>query len=412
MSINKLTEAGIKNAKPSGTGKRRKLFDGDGLFLLIDPKGGKWWRFKYRYQGVEKTLSLGVYPTISLKDARELREKAKKQVALGQEPVSPKKAAIIQEANEVKNSFEYVAREWHSNFLESWTKSTAARILTRLEQDIFPYIGKMEISAIKAPILLEHLRRVEKRGAIETTHRILQECGRIFRYAIATGRAENDPASALKNTIKPTVSTHFASLKDPKDIRNLLINIDNYKGSFIVRCALKIAPLVFVRPGELRKAQWDEFDFDAKEWRIPAARMKMRELHVVPLSEQVIEILNELRPYTMSSIYLFPSPRSNVRPLSDATLLNALRNMGYSKEEITVRGFRSMASTLLNEQGYNRDWIERQLAHSEHNSIRAAYNYAEYLPERRKMMQDWADYLDELKDNKVINFVQKGFYFH
>ena len=227
----------------------------------------------------------------------------------------------------------------------------------------------------------------------------MQNCSQVFRYAIATGRAERDIAADLRGALKPVKETNLASIKEPKGIGALLRNIDAYTGNVIVRAALRMAPYVFVRPGELRRAEWSEFSLDA-EWRIPAERMKMRQLHIVPLSRQVLTVLDDLRQYTGRGRYLFPSMRANSAPISDMTLLAGLPRLGYGKEEMTVHGFRSMASTLLNEQGYNRDWIERQLAHGERNSIRAAYNYAEYLPERRRMMQEWADYLDELRESK------------
>ena len=258
----------------------------------------------------------------------------------------------------------------------------------------------MPIDTITPLKLLEALRRIEARGAVETAHRALQNCGCIFRYAIATGRAERDSAADLKGALAPVVSKNFATITEPKGIGRLLRDIYAYEGNLIVRAALCIAPYVFVRPVELRAAEWAEFNLDTAEWRIPSARMKMRQVHIVPLARQVISILEDLRQYTGHGRYLFPSMRGESRCISDATLLRALRCMGYSKEEMTVHGFRSMASTLLNERGYNRDWIERQLAHGERNSIRAAYNYAEYLPERQKMMQWWADYLDGLRDIK------------
>ena len=259
-------------------------------------------------------------------------------------------------------------------------------------------MGKSPISKITPSELLSVLRRIESRGAIETAHRLQQTCGQVFRYAVVTGRADRDPTNDLRGALQPVRKRHYASITEPTAIADLLKSIGGYEGSFITKCALQLAPLVFVRPGELRRAEWTEINFNTEEWRIPAEKMKMRCLHIVPLSKQTISILKELHPLTSSGKYLFPSVKSLSRPMSENTINAALRRLGYSKEEMTGHGFRSMASTLLNEQGWNRDAIERQLAHSERNSIRAAYNYAEHLPERRKMMQTWADYLDKLRE--------------
>lgn len=386
-----LTELQIKNAKP--TEKVQRLFDGGGLYLEISPSGGKLWRLKYRVDGREKRLSFGPYPTVTLKEAREKREKAKKLLVDGIDPGAAKKAEKEAEAG----SFEAVTKEWLDKYNPSWTPGHADRIARRLERDVFPWLGGKPINQITPPELLSTLRRVETRGHVETAHRILASCGQVFRYAIATGRAEKDITQDLRGALPPVKVKHLASIIDPKEIGAMLRAFDEYDGSFITKCALKLTPLVFVRPGELRQAKWTEINFEDKEWRIPAERMKMRVMHIVPLSRQAIEILQELQPFTGKSDFLFPGARTTTRPMSNATIINALRRMGYTKDEMTAHGFRSMASTILNEQGYNRDWIERQLAHSESNTVRAAYNYAEYLPERRKMMQEWADYLDILK---------------
>ena len=270
-------------------------------------------------------------------------------------------------------------------------------ILHRLERDAFPWIGSRNIAEITAPQLLTVLRRIEHRGAVETAHRILQVCGQVFRYAVATGRAERDPSADLRGALPPSKAKHLASITDPARIGELLRAIDGYRGSFIVRCALRLSPLLFVRPGELRKAEWREFDLDAGEWRIPAARMKARAPHVVPLARQSLEILRELEPLTGGGHYVFPGNRSEKRPMSENTTTAALRRLGFEQGGMTAHGFRSMASTMLNEQGWNRDAIERQLAHAERDKVRAAYNYAQHLVERRKMMQAWADHLDALR---------------
>lgn len=395
-----LTDIKIRNAKPgikpdgSTTTKPYRLSDDRGLYLEISPSGGKYWRFKYRINGKEKRLSLGVYPDVSLKLARERRDSSRKQVAEGIDPSELRKAEKITQAG--LESFEFVAREWHSKHKRNWSDSHSERTITRLENDVFPWLGKENIADINPPKLLAVLRRVENRGALETAHRIHQICGQIFRYAIATGRAERDSAADLKGALPPAKPKHHASITDPKKVGELMRAIRGYSGAFITSCALNLAPLVFVRPGELRNAEWSEFDFSNAEWRIPAEKMKMKVLHIVPLSRQAMVILNELKPLTGAGKYLFPSTRTRARPISENTINAALRRLGYKKEEMTGHGFRSMASTILNEQGWNRDAIERQLAHSERNGVRAAYNYAEYLADRRKMMQSWADYLDRL----------------
>ena len=396
-----LTDTAIRSAKPQA--KAVKLFDGGGLYLEVSPAGGKWWRWKYRFGGKEKRLSFGVYPDVSLKAAREKRDVSRKQLATGTDPGEARKAARLAQAG--AESFEAIAREWHGKFSPGWVASHGDRILRRLEKDLFPWLGKRPIEEVKAPELLAVLRRIESRGAQETAHRAMQNCGQVFRYAVATGRAERDPTGDLRGALPPPKEKHHASIIEPKRVGALLRAIDSYEGFFATKCALRLAPLVFVRPGELRKAQWPEIDFDKAEWRVPAERMKMREQHIVPLSRQAVEILQELEPLTNRGMparpdapcYVFPGAHSRARPMSDNAILAALRRMGYTKDEMTGHGFRSMASTLLHEQGWNHQVIERQLAHAERNAVSAAYNFAEHLPERRKMMQVWADYLDALK---------------
>lgn len=394
----KLTDTFLRNLK--ATGNVKKYSDGEGLYLHLSATGGKLWRMAYRFGGKQKTLSIGTYPAVGLKDARNRREEAKSMLAAGIDPGEQKQAAKAAAQVETKNSFEAVAREWHALQSPKWVESHRANIIVGLQKDFFPHIGKMPIHEVTAATLLSVLRRIEARSAPKTAKKMRQTCGQIFRYAIATDRADRDPSADLRDALTPAKTKSFASLKDPKAIGALLRNIDAYEGNVIVRCALQMAPYVFVRPSELRRAEWSEFllEGDTPEWRIPADRMKMKAVHIVPLARQVIAVLQELRPYSQHSRYLFPSMRATSAPISDMTLLGALRRLGYNKDEMTVHGFRSMASTLLNERGYNRDWIERQLAHGERNSVRAAYNYAEYLQERRKMMQEWADYLDELKN--------------
>ena len=396
----KLTATKVKSVKPGK--KPQKLSDGGGMFLLVQSSGAKLWRLSYRYDGRQKTLSLGKYPAVSLAEAREKREELKRLLAKGIDPGAHRKS--VKFAN--SDTFEALAREWHDKFKPTWAKSHAARILRRLEKDIFPWLGKKQIKTIDPPELLSVIRRIEARGAVETAHRTLQSCGQVFRYSIATGRAERDPAADLRGAIPPTKVTHHPSVKGPEAVAKLLRAIDSYEGSSITRCALQLAPFVFVRPGELRHAEWAEIDLEKGEWRIPAEKMKMREIHIVPLARQACEILEELQPLTGDGKYVFPSVRSSDRPMSENTVNAALRRLGYEKHEMTGHGFRSIASTLLHEQGWPSAVIERQLAHGERNKIKAAYNYAEYLSERRKMMQAWADYLYGLKsasESKVVN---------
>ncbi len=396
-----LTDRAIINLKPAS--KQTKHFDGGGLHLVVYPTGGKAWRLSYRFQNKEKLLSLGMYPAVTLKRAREKREEAKALLAEGIDPGEHKREVAKVEAELTENTFENIAREWHAKFSERWEPKNARKILIRMEKDIFPFIGNRSITTIKPAELLTVVRRIELRGAVEYAHRTMQYCGKVFRYAIATGRAEHDISADLRGAIPPPKTKHHATITDPVKVGQLLRAIDNYDGHFIVACALKLAPLTFVRPGELRGAEWEEFDFSREEWRIPAARMKMNEQHIVPLARQSVEILRALHKVNGHGKFLFPSVRTDQRPMSDNTVNAALRRMGYAKEEMTGHGFRSMASTLLNEQGWNRDAIERQLAHAERNKVRASYNFAEFLPERRKMMQAWADYLDTLKSDSPPN---------
>ena len=391
-----LTDTVVRNAKPKE--KSYRLFDGGGLYVEVAPNGGKWWRLKFRFGAKEKRLSLGVYPEISLKDAREKRDANRKLLRNGVDPSASRKAEQATQADAGANSFEVIAREWYAKFSPGWAVSHGDKIIRRLERDVFPWIGKSAVATITAPELLTVLRRIEGRKAIETAHRAMQNCSRVFRYAIATGRAERDPSVDLRGALPPSQEIHHASITEPKAIGELLRAIDGYQGSVVTKCALQLAPLVYVRPGELRKAEWLEINLEAAEWRIPATRMKMRAPHIVPLSHQAVAILKEeLFPLTGGGKHLFPSVRTSQRAMSENTVNAALRRLGYMHDEMTGHGFRSMASTLLNEQGWNRDAIERQLAHAERDAVRAAYNYAEHLPERRKMMQSWADYLDNLR---------------
>ena len=381
--------------------RARKYFDGGGLFLFIPTNGSKLWRMAYRFEGKSKLLSFGDYPTLSLKDARERREAAKKLLAQGIDPSEHKREERKARLTAQRDSFQNIAREWHETRLAEFSEKHRGTVMYRLETYIFPGIGAKHIAKLDTQDILAVVKPLEQKGCYETSRRLLQIINQVFRYAIVTGRAKHNIAADLRGALRPRKVTHRAALVEPIKVGQLLRDIDAYEGYFPLICALKLAPLVFTRPTELRAAQWKEFDLDDKEWRIPAERMKMRRQHIVPLSTQAVCILEDLYDVTGDGTYLFPSTRTATRPISDATMLNALRRMGYQKQEMSVHGFRSIASTLLNELGYNRDWIERQLAHGETNGVRAAYNYAEYLPERRRMMQEWADYLDKLRDGTM-----------
>lgn len=390
--IDKLNDALVRNAKPESNGKQIKLSDGGGLYLLIHPNGGKYWRMNYRFGNRQCTLALGIYPDVSLKKAREKRDNARKQIADGIDPSALKQAEKQAQAD----SFEAIAKEWNAKRSRRVSSLYAEKTMRRLERDIFPWLGKRPIKEIQASDLLVALQRIEKRGAHETAHRVRALCGEVFRYAIATGRAERDPTADLRGALTQVKHKSMATITDPKEVGKLLRAIAGYSGTFVTRCALQLAPLTFVRPGELRHAEWPEFDLEAAEWRIPKERMKMKVMHIVPLSRQAVEILRELLPYTGRGRYVFPSVRTLDRPMSENTVNAAFRRMGFGQDEIVGHGLRATASTLLHEMGWQSDVIERQLAHAERNKVKAAYNYAQYLPERRKMMQVWADYLDDL----------------
>lgn len=391
-----LTELACKNAKSAD--KTVKLFDSGGLYLQVNQNGSKWWRLKYRFDGKEKLLAIGVYPEVTLSRARDQRDDAKRQIKNGVCPSEKKKTEKLLRHVAKENSFKAVGEEWYKSRSKNWAPNTAKKMKHFLEKALYPWLANRPIAEIKAPELLAVLKAIEKRGKLELAHRIRECAGQVFRYAIATGRAERDPSADLKGALPPVRQKHHASIIDPKKIGELLKAIDGYQGSLIAKCAMQLAPLVFVRPGELRHAEWSEFDLENKQWRIPAAKMKMRDAHIVPLSRQALEILNAVQPFTGRGRYVFPSMRSENRPMSENTVNAGLRRLGYDKSEMTGHGFRSMASTLLHEQGWPHDAIERQLAHSERNSVVAAYNYAQHIPKRTEMMQAWADFLDELKN--------------
>lgn len=389
-----LSDTAIKNSKPKD--KPYKMTDGTGLYLLVNQRG-KYFRMDYKFQGKRKTLALGVYPIVTLKEARQKCLDAKNQLANNVDPSQHKKDMGSRQKNTQSDSLEYVAREWLSKNKHMWKPDHAVKIIRRLEQNIFPWLGEKQIGSVTAPELLATLRRVEDRGVVETAHRVKQILGQVFRYAIVTGRAERDPSADLKGALTPYRSKHMSTITNPKEVAALLRAIDGYQGHFVTRCALQLAPLVFVRPGELRQAEWKDIDLDSAEWRIPAEKMKMNKVHIVPLSTQAIRIIKEIKPLTGDYRYVFPAMTTNKRPMSNNTILAALRRMGYQKEEMSGHGFRAMASTLLHENSWPSHIIELQLAHVETNSVKAAYNHALYLDDRRKMMQWWADYLDTLK---------------
>lgn len=389
-----LADTVIRNAKVKE--KPYKLTDGRGLYLLVN-SAGKYFRFDYRFQGKRKTLALGVYPDVSIAQARDRLSEARKLLADGVDPGEKRKTAKAIEAGQAAKAFETVAREWFEKKRDEWVESHAVTVIARLEGNVFPMIGARQVDEITAPELLKVLRVMEARGAKELARRVKHICGQVFRYAIACGLAERDPSADLRGALASPKKKNRATITDPKQVGALLRAISGYQGSFATRCALRFAPLVFVRPGELRHAEWTEFDLDQAEWKIPAEKMKMKRPHIVPLSRQAVAVLREIAPVTGRGRYVFPSLRTGYRPMSENTVLAALRRLGYGKEEMTAHGFRAMASTLLHEKGWPSDVIERQLAHIEKNSVKAAYNYAQHLPERREMMQAWADYLDALE---------------
>lgn len=392
----------IINAKPRE--KEYKLSDGGGLYLLVTPSGGKLWRLKYRFGGLEKKLALGAFPEISLADARQRRAEAREQIAKGIDPSAAKKeqeAALLQE----QETFEVVAREWHNQFSSQWAPRTAEAILLMLARDVFGEIGDKPLAAINAPVLLAMFRRIEARGAAYTAHRVRGLCGQVFRYGVATGRCDRDPTGDLRGALTPIKTTHRAATTDPKEVAPLLRMLDSYQGSLVVRCALRLLPLLFVRPGELRAMQWADVDLDKGEWSYMVNKTKTP--HIVPLSKQAVMILQEVQPLTGNGQYAFPSARTNARPISDMTLNAAMRRMGIdTKTEITGHGFRAVARTILDEVlGFRPEFIEHQLAHAVRDPLGRAYNRTAHLPERRNMMQIWADYLEQLaagEENKII----------
>ncbi len=419
-----LTDAAILAAK--ATEKPYKLFDGGGLYLLINPDGSRWWRVKYRYAGREKLVSVGVYRPgqpghVGAKEAREQLDAIKRQLRDGIDPGAARKAEKAARIDRAAGAFELIAREWHAKQTPTWSADYADKELRQLVLHVFPTIGERPIAELTSRDLLDVLQKIEAKGRAETAHRVRRSLSAIMRYAVLTHRVDTDPSAALKGALAPVPNNHFAAITEPKKAGALLRAIRGYDGTTVTRCALELAALTFVRPGELRAARWDEFAFDLADppkgkkpqhpepqWRIPAERMKMRRQHLVPLSSQAVAVLRELHKVTGPDGFVFPSIRSKAKCMSENTINAALRGMGYAQDEMTGHGFRHMASTLLHERGYRSEWIERQLAHADANAIRARYNYAEHLPERRRMMQEWADYLDGLASGaKVVNIKTK-----
>ncbi len=394
-----LTDTTIRNTKPSD--KPSKLFDGGGLFLLIAPTGGRLWRLKYRFGGKEKLLALGAYPDVSLKKARERRDEARKLLADGVDPGANRKAQKAAKLASAADSFEVIGREWFARFVPTWAETHSSKIIQRLEKDVFPWLGSRPIAEITAPELLTVLRRIEDRGALDTALRAKQNCGQIFRYAVASGRAERDPSGDLRGALAPVRHENFPALTDPVQVAELLRAIEAFRGTFIVKCALQLAPILFVRPGELRTAEWTGFDLDKAEWRYLVT--KTRTEHLVPLASQAVAILRELHALTGQRQYVFPG-RDPRKPMSGAAVNAALRRLGYdTRTEITGHGFRAMARTILHEELHVKpEVIEHQLAHKVPDALGTAYNRTRFLAERRAMMQQWADYLDRLRTGAQI----------
>ncbi|HVW66025.1 MAG TPA: integrase arm-type DNA-binding domain-containing protein [Nitrosospira sp.] len=390
----KLNDMAVRKAKPEA--KPYKMADGGGMYLEVMPSGSKYWRFKYRFGGKEKRLAFGVYPDVSLSLARSRRDDARKLLANEVDPGVVKKQSKRASKESAANSFEAIAREWFAKFAIEWAPSHADKIISRLENDVFPWMGSRPISEIKPMELLAVIRRTETRGALDTAHRIKQNCGQVFRYAVATGRAERDPSQDLRGALPSVRKNHFASITDPEQVGELLRAIQGFRGTFVVQCALTLAPMLFVRPGELRRAEWKDIDFDKAEWRYFVTKTKTE--HSVPLATQAVAVLRELQALTGDRQYVFPG-RDPKRPMSEAAVNAALRRMGYdTKTEITGHGFRAMARTILAEELHQKpEVIEHQLAHKVPDALGSAYNRTKFLKERRSMMQIWADYLEKIR---------------
>ncbi|MDR3480563.1 MAG: integrase arm-type DNA-binding domain-containing protein [Burkholderiaceae bacterium] len=401
--VTPLTDTQIKNAKAKE--KAYKLADGGGLYLEVMPTGSKLWRMKFKQaNGNESRLAFGSYPEISLVDARQKRAEARKLMSDGIDPGQAKRDEKQTKAFAAAHTFEAVARQWLAKTAAIRSESTQVKVTAWLENDVFPAIGSKPISTIGPRDVLATVQKMEARGAIDSAHRVKQLCGQVFRHAVATGSAERDVTADLKGALSTAIKTNYAAITEPKQVGALMRAIRGYSGHHCVMAALKLSPLVFVRPGELRAAEWTEIDLDAAEWRIPGSKMKMRVDHLVPLSIQAVEILRALHPFTGHGKYVFPSIRTGAQCMSENTINAALRGMGYPKETMTAHGFRAMARTILDEVLNERvDLIEHQLAHAVKDPNGRAYNRTAHLPARREMMQRWADYLDCLASGNVIN---------
>ena len=396
-----LTDKAIKTLKPKQ--KPYKVSDGLGLYLLVQPNGSRLWRLKYRYAGKEKLAALGVYPETGLAEARARRDELRRLHAGGVDPVAYRRAAGQARLAAAENSFKVVADEWFGKKSPGWVPKHATKIIERMRRDVYPWLGSRPVTEITASEVLAVLRRIEERGAIETAHRAHGDISAVFRYSIATQRATSDPCRDLRGALSPRKERHLAAITDPKKIPELLNAIHGYEGGLVVRCALRLAPLVFVRPGELRSARWSDIDLEAAEWRFSAS--KTGQPHIVPLASQAVAILRELHPLTGHRELVFPGERSPLRPMSENTVNAALRSLGVPKEQMTGHGFRAMARTILEENlKFPAYLIEAQLAHAVRDSNGRAYNRTTHLEERRAMMQRWADYLDALRSPKVIAF--------
>ena len=393
----------VRQLKPSAKTTGDKYTDGGGMYLLVKP-AGKYWRMDYRFSGKRKTLALGTYPAVSLAKARKRRESAREMLADGIDPGVAKLQERRAKADAAANTFEAVARAWLAKTTAKRALVTQARITTLLEKDVFPFIGKMSVSAVGPRDVLERVvRKIEARGSIDTAHRAKQLCGQIFRYSVAVGLTERDVTTDLRGALAAIPESHFAAITDPKQAGDLMRSIFDYSGHPCTVAALKLTPLVFVRPGELRTSEWVEIDLDAAEWRIPARKMKMKIDHIVPLSIQAVELLRGVLPITGHGQFVFPSLRTGERPMSENTINAALRSMGYSKDVHTAHGFRAMARTIMDEvMGERVDLIEHQLAHTVKDPNGRAYNRTAHLPARRLMMQAWADYLDKLRNGAEV----------
>lgn len=392
-----LTDTFVKKIKPSGATAGDKHTDGQGLYLHVK-QAGKYWRMNYRYLGKQKTLALGVYPAVTLADARARRDGARKQLANDIDPGVAKREAKQARTDAAANTFESVARQWLAKSAANRMASTHGKVTTWLEKDVFPFIGTLPISTIGPRDVLGMVRRMEARGAIDSAHRVKQICGQVFRFAVADGTAERDVTADLRGALAAVPASHFAAITEPKQAGDLMRQIFDYTGHPCTVAALKLSALLFVRPGELRAAEWAEIDLDAAQWRIPGAKMKMKADHLVPLSTQAIQILRGVQPLTGHGRYVFPSMRTGERPMSENTVNAAIRGMGYSTEIHTAHGFRAMARTIMDEVLSERvDLIEHQLAHAVKDANGRAYNRTAHLPARREMMQRWADYLDKLR---------------